>query len=74
MENGRKVVPREFWAESTRKKQNEWNKENRVVLAASVPRETGDRFKLYCAGQGKSVSSVLADYVISCISSEGSRD
>ena len=65
----RKTVPRGEWAESTRKKQIKWQKENRMKLAADVDRETGEQFRAYCADQKKSVSAVLAEYVRFCLSS-----
>ena len=60
---GQKAAPRSLWAETTRKKQNDWIKQNRLNLVASVPKETGETFRTICKNHGRSVSSVLASYV-----------
>lgn len=66
----RKILPRSEWAESTRKKQSDWIKNNRSNMTASVPKEIGDSFRAYCAAQGKTVSAVLADYIYSIVGRE----
>jgi hypothetical protein len=63
----RKKYPRSEWMEETKAKQNDWKKKNRSVLACDVSKEIGDKFKAYCKEQGKSVSSVLAEYVNSLL-------
>lgn len=63
----RRAAPRSAWAESTREKQNEWKKRNRMKCAADVDRQTGLLFRDYCAAQGRSVSAVLADYIYSIV-------
>ena len=63
----RKPYPRGEWAESTRKKQVQWQKENRMKCAADVPREVGETFRAWCKAQNKTVSAVLADYIYSIV-------
>ena len=74
MAKGQKARPRSDWAESTRKKQAAWMKENRVNLTASVPASVGEAFRAYCKAQGKTVSAVLAEYVRSCIGEKGESE
>lgn len=66
----RKVIPRSEWAESTRKKQSAWRKENRATLAADMPKESADAFRAWCKSQGKTVSGVLSEYIYSIIGRE----
>ena len=66
----RKVVPRSEWAESTRKKQSDWIKENRYKPSTNIPADVGERFRAYCAAQNKTVSAVLADYIYSIVGRE----
>lgn len=63
----RKIPPRSEWAESTRKKQSNWIKENRYKPSTNVPADVGETFRAYCAAQGKTVSAVLADYIYSIV-------
>ena len=63
MAKGQKSRPRSDWAETSRKKQVQWQKENRVKLAADVPKAVGEAFREYCKAKGKSVSAVLSEYV-----------
>ena len=60
---GQKAKPRSEWAESTRKAQKAWMRENRVQLSTNVPKDIGDAFRAYCKDHGKTVSAVLAEYV-----------
>ena len=63
MAKGQKAIPRKEWAESTRKKQLQWMQKNRVTIACNIDKETGERFKAFCAQQGKTVSAVLAEMI-----------
>ena len=71
MAKGQKARPRSDWAETSRKKQLQWQKENRVKLAADVPKDIGDAFRAYCKDHGKSVSAVLAEYVRDALRGSG---
>ena len=63
----RKPYPRGEWAESTRKKQNEWMRENRYKPSTNIPADVGERFRSWCKDQNKTVSAVLADYIYSIV-------
>ena len=63
MAKGQQAIPRGEWAESTRKKQLAWMKENRVTIACNLDRETGELFKAYCKAQGKTVSGMLSEMI-----------
>lgn len=70
----RKKYPRSEWMEETKAKQNDWKKKNRSVLACDVSKEIGEKFKAYCKSKGKSVSSVLAEYVNSVLAADPEND
>lgn len=63
MAKGQQAIPRGQWAESTRKKQLQWMKENRITIACNIDKETGERFKAYCKAHEKTVSAVLAEMI-----------
>lgn len=63
----RKPYPRWEWAESTRKKQNDWMRENRYKPSTNIPADVGERFRAWCKAQNKTVSAVLADYIYSIV-------
>lgn len=62
-EDRRRARPRADWTEDAKRRQNDYKKRERATIAADLPRETADRFKQYCAAQGKTVSAVLAEYI-----------
>ena len=53
----------EKWSDESKKKRREYDKINYSVIGCKLPRPVADAFRSYCADQGKSVSSVLADFV-----------
>lgn len=57
------------WSEATRQKQQAYNNKNYSVIGCKLPRPQADSFRAYCAAQGRSVSSVLAEYVRICLAS-----
>lgn len=62
-EDRRKARPRGEWAESTRKKQNEYKRLKRMKLAADVDRDTGEKFREMCEARGSTVSAEIARLV-----------
>lgn len=44
-----------------------YDQKNYSVIGCKLPREIADSFRAYCASQGKSVSSVLSDFVKSTL-------
>ena len=49
--------------EAQKKASAKWDKENMVVLACKVKRETAEQFKAACAAQGKKSNAVLQQAV-----------
>lgn len=70
MTKGQKASPRSTWGMDRKKNQAAWQRENRVKLSADVDRQTGDKFRAYCASQKKSVSAVLGEYVRSVVTAQ----
>ena len=60
------------WSEKRKQTLKEYNQKNYSVLGCKLPRETADDFRNYCKAQGKTVSSVLSEYVKKCLASERS--
>ena len=55
-----------------RKRANaKWDKENMVVLACKVKRETAEQFKAACAAQGTTSNAVVKAYLEQCQHSAG---
>lgn len=54
-------------SESQKRASIKWDKENMSVLGCKVKKEQAETFKAYCARQGKTVNTVLRDYVLDCI-------
>ena len=69
-EDRRKARPRGEWAESTRRKQNEYKRTKRMKLAADVDRETGEKFRSICSAHGLSVSAMLSQMIREAIARE----
>lgn len=44
-----------------------YQRENIASLACRVKKEQAEKFKAYCADQGKTSNAVLRDYVLDCI-------
>lgn len=47
-----------------------YNQSNYSVVGAKLPRERADAFRAWCASHGRSVSSVLSEYIYSIIGRE----
>ncbi len=48
-------------------KQDEWDKANIASLGCKVRKEEADIFKEYAVRQGKTVNTLLKEYVLDCI-------
>ena len=57
-------------SDAQRKAAAKYQKENIASLACRVKKEQAEKFKAYCAEQGKTSNAVLREYVLSCISDE----
>lgn len=56
---------------NAKKKANaKWDSENMATLACKVKRDQADKFKVYCAGVGKTSNAVLRDFVLESIDEE----
>lgn len=56
---------------NAKKKANaKWDSENMATLACKVKRDQADKFKVYCAGVGKTSNAVLRDFVLESIGEE----
>ena len=59
------------WPEERKEKLKAYNQKNYSVIGCKLPRETADLFRTYCQDRGKTVSSVLAEFVKACLSENG---
>ena len=57
-------------SDAQKKATAKYQKENISSLACRVKKEQAEKFKTYCAAQGKTSNAVLREYVLSCISDE----
>lgn len=53
--------------EAQKRASAKYQRENIASLACRVKKEQAEKFKAYCAGQGKTANAVLRDYVLDCI-------
>lgn len=53
--------------EAQKKASAKYQKENIASLACRVKKEQAEKFKAYCAEQGKTSNAVLREYVLDCI-------
>ena len=53
--------------EAQKKASAKYQKENIASLACRVKKDQAEKFKLYCAEQGKTSNAVLREYVLDCI-------
>ena len=53
--------------DAQKKASAKYQKENIASLACRVKREQAEKFKAYCAEQGKTSNAVLREYVLECI-------
>ena len=70
MARGQKATPRREWAETTKQKQIQWQKENRAKLSADLPKQDGDFFREICKRNNISVSAALSVFVRACLQSD----
>ena len=56
-----------------RKANAKYHKENIASLACRVKKEQAEQFKQYCESQGKTVNSVLRDFVLEHIAEKYSE-
>lgn len=54
-------------SEAQKKASAKYQKENISSLACRVKKEQAEKFKAYCAEQGKTSNAVLKEYVLECI-------
>ena len=54
-------------SDAQKKASAKYQKENIASLACRVKKEQADKFKAYCAEQGKTSNAVLREYVLECI-------
>ena len=57
-------------SEAQKKASAKYQKENIASLACRVKKEQAEKFKAYCAEQGKTSNAVLREYVLDCIKDE----
>ena len=60
-------------SESRKKANQKWDAANMETLACKVKKDHAEQFKVYCAGIGETVNSVLQDYVTDCITGNGGK-
>ena len=56
-------------AESKRKANDKWDKENMTTLGCKVKKHEAAAFKDYAVSQNKTSNTMLKEYVMKCISS-----
>lgn len=44
-----------------------WDSENMSTLGCKIKKSQAEKFKVYCADQGKTSNAVLREFVLSCI-------
>lgn len=57
-------------SEAQKKASNKYNLEHMTTLGCKVKKEDAEKFKQYCATQGKTSNTVLKEYVFTCIQKE----
>ena len=58
-------------SDAQKKAAAKYHKENIASLACRVKKEQAEKFKAYCETQGKTSNAVLREYVLECISEDG---
>jgi hypothetical protein len=56
--------------ENKKKSNKAWDKDNMRKLATGIQKEQAKQFQKYCDDQGKSVHTVLKEYVLHCINTK----
>lgn len=54
-------------AESRKRANAKWDKENMTTLGCKIKRDQAAAFKSYCENQGSTSNTVLKDFVLGCI-------
>ena len=54
-------------AESRKRANAKWDKENMTTLGCKIKRNQAAAFKAYCENQGSTSNTVLKDFVLGCI-------
>ena len=54
-------------SEAQKKASAKYQKENIASLACRVKKDQAEKFKAYCAAQGKTSNAVLREFVLNCI-------
>lgn len=54
-------------SEAQKKASAKYQKENIASLACRVRKDQAEKFKVYCAEQGKTANALLREYVLDCI-------
>lgn len=54
-------------SEAQKKASAKYHKENIASLACRVKKEQAEKFKAFCANQGKTSNAVLREFVLECI-------
>ena len=54
-------------AESRKRANAKWDKENMTTLGCKIKRDQASAFKSYCETQGSTSNTVLKDFVLECI-------
>lgn len=44
-----------------------WDGENMTTLGCKIKKDQAEKFKAYCADQGKTSNAVLKEFVLDCI-------
>ena len=58
--------------EAQKRASAKYQEKNIASLACRVKKEQAERFKAYCAAQGKTSNAVLREYVMKCIGEDSS--
>lgn len=60
-------------SDAQKKASAKYQKENIASLACRVKKEQAEKFKAYCAEQGKTSNAVLREYVLDCIKESNTK-
>jgi hypothetical protein len=66
----RKVVMLLPYNNKKKESNKAWDKEHMKKLATGLPRDQAEQFQRYCESQGKTVHTVLREFVLQCIARE----
>ena len=58
-------------ADSKRKANNKWDKDNMATLGCKIKKEWADAFRVFCRERGHTVNEELREYVRACIGEVG---